>query len=290
MSCTWDANMMKQGWKYSIAISEPLSDGYPSLLRGDFPAMMTKACEIGYDAVELHVESPRAIDVAAVCRRKKELGLEISAISSGLAYTQGRLSLFSEDDAVRKNARERFLEFIDACGELECMLILGLMKGQLLMRCTHEEADSLLEEYLKEVLAYARARGVTILLEPIHRFLTNYMNTVREVADYIDRIQADNFKALVDTYHMYIEEESMIDPLYYAQGNIGNFHVSDSNRRAPGLGQINFPELLNTLDIIGYRGYLSVECLPFPSQEESAKHSLQYLKAIENTVRLRRRG
>jgi len=284
----WDGEMMKQGWKYSVAISGPLSADYPSLLQGDILAMMTKARHIGFDAVELHIESPQEIDADAVCQRKKELGIDISAISSGLAFTQGSLSLFSEDVSVREKARERFMEFIDVCGKLECMLILGLMKGQLLMRYTHEEADVLLEEYLKEVLAYARGRGVTVLLEPIHKFLTNYMNTVRQVVDFIDRIQAPNFKALIDTYHMYIEEESMIDPLYYAQGNIGNFHVSDSNRRAPGLGQIDFPEMLNSLDIIGYEGYLSVECIPYPTQEEAARHSLQYLKALESTVRLRR--
>ena len=254
MIVKWDGRMMKQGWKYSVAISEPLSDDYPSLMQGDILAMMTKASEIGFDAVELHIESPEQIDVDALCKRKQELGIEISAVSSGLAFTQGRLSLFSEDDSVRQKARERFRSFIDVCGKLECMLILGLMKGQLLMKSTREEADSLLEEYLEEVLSYARGRGVTILLEPIHKFLTNYMNTVRQVIDYIDRVQAPNFKALIDTYHMYIEEESMIDPLYYAQGNIGNFHVSDSNRRAPGLGQIPFLEMFNTLDIIGYRG------------------------------------
>ncbi|MBN2860198.1 MAG: sugar phosphate isomerase/epimerase [Sphaerochaetaceae bacterium] len=281
---------MKKGWKYSVAISEPISTDYPSLLQGDILAMMTKASEIGFDAVELHIESPEELDVDAVCRQKEELGIEISAISSGLAFTQGRLSLFSEDDSVREKARERFRSFIDVCGKLECMLILGLMKGQLLIQSTHEEADSLLEEYLEDVLAYARDRGVTILLEPIHKFLTNYMNTVKQVIDYIDRIQAANFKALIDTYHMYIEEENMIDPLYYAQGNIGNFHVSDSNRRAPGLGQIHFLEMFNSLDIIGYQGYLSVECIPFPSQEESARHSLQYLKAMESAVRLRRKG
>ncbi len=281
---------MEHGWKYSVAISELLSDQYPSLLQGDLEVMIRKAEGLGYDAVELHLESPDQVDADAICALKEELGIEISAISSGLAYTRGELSLFSDDDGIRNLARDRFIDFVDLSEKLGCMLILGLMKGDLLSGRSIEEADGLLDSYLQEVLVYAQKKGVTLLLEPIHRFLTNYMNNVAHVTDYVERIQFRNFKSLIDTYHMNIEEESMIDPLYYAQRHLGYFHISDSNRRAPGLGHIDFLSVLNTLDEIGYRGYLSVECLPFPTQEESATHSLRYLKAIERAIQLRRIG
>lgn len=278
---------MRHPWKYGIAVSEPISSDYPSVLQGSIPEMIIKAKQYGFDAVELHIEEPEKVDFFEINTICKNNDLEVSAISSGLSYTQGRLSLFSKDNAIKERARKRFQNYIDLCAELNCMLILGLMNGQLLSNYTINEANDLLEEYLSEILVYAEQKEVTIVFEPINSFLTNFMNEVSSVVDYVNRLQRSNFKTLIDSYHMNIEEKSFIDPLYYAKDVLGYVHISDSNRKAPGLGHIDFQSILNTLNEINYRDYLTVECLPSPSAEEAAKHSISYLKALENAIRLR---
>jgi len=58
-------------------------------------------------------------------------------------------------------------------------------------------------------------------------------------------------------------------------------HVSDSNRRFPGGGNIDFKVVLRELRAIGYSGVVTSECLPWPDAERSARLGLSYLKALE---------
>lgn len=67
-------------------------------------------------------------------------------------------------------------------------------------------------------------------------------------------------------------------------GKLGYVHLADNSRRYPGSGQIDFSKILAALQEIGYNGYLSVECFPYPSSQEAAGAALRYLKDLADAI------
>ncbi len=61
---------------------------------------------------------------------------------------------------------------------------------------------------------------------------------------------------------MNIEEADPMAALRAAAGRLVNFHVAENNRMAPGLGALDWPTIIATLQEVGYDGALSVEFCP----------------------------
>ena len=65
--------------------------------------------------------------------------------------------------------------------------------------------------------------------------------------------------------------------------SVNHEDISDS-RWYPGSGYINFEEILEALDQIGYEGYLSVECFPHDDNINTASKALGYMKKLDETM------
>ncbi len=122
--------------------------------------------------------------------------------------------------------------------------------------------------------------GVRLALEPINRYETTLINTVDEGLDLIDRVGADNFGLLLDTFHMNIEEPSIEESIRRAGDRVFHFHVADSNRWYPGAGHLNFRSILSALAEIGYEGFVSGEFLPRPDAETAAREAIVFLRGL----------
>jgi D-psicose/D-tagatose/L-ribulose 3-epimerase len=72
-------------------------------------------------------------------------------------------------------------------------------------------------------------------------------------------IEEDNIGILLDTFHMNIEEASMTQTIEDSQYLLKHMHVSDNNRKMPGLGHIDFGEIINSLNKVKFDGILSFE-------------------------------
>jgi sugar phosphate isomerase/epimerase len=79
---------------------------------------------------------------------------------------------------------------------------------------------------------------------------------------------------------MNIEEQSLLAACVAARGRIGLVQTVDSNRRAPGMGHIDFAAIIAVLKAGGYDGFLSAEVLPYPDGEGAARVARAHLKAI----------
>ena len=80
----------------------------------------------------------------------------------------------------------------------------------------------------------------------------------------IERVGADNFGLLLDTFHMNIEEPVIEESIGRCSRHIFHFHVADSNRWYPGAGHVDFKSSLNSLFTTGYEGWVSGEFIPMP--------------------------
>jgi D-psicose/D-tagatose/L-ribulose 3-epimerase len=81
---------------------------------------------------------------------------------------------------------------------------------------------------------------VRLVIEPLNRYESCIVNTAEDVSRFVKEVDHPNVRALLDTYHMNIEE-SDIEKAFLTVGDcLEVVHFADSNRRALGRGHIDF--------------------------------------------------
>jgi sugar phosphate isomerase/epimerase len=73
---------------------------------------------------------------------------------------------------------------------------------------------------------------------------------------------------------MNIEETHVADALRAGSTVLGHVHLADSNRRPAGDGHTDFAVVAKALRDVGYNGYISAECLPYPDSDAAAKATI----------------
>ena len=64
-----------------------------------------------------------------------------------------------------------------------------------------------------------------------------------------------------------------------------HFHANDPNRRGPGMGDLDFLPIMQTLVDCQYKGWISVEVFDYePGVERLATESLNYLRQIQSQL------
>ncbi|WP_316793241.1 sugar phosphate isomerase/epimerase [Pedobacter frigoris] len=115
---------------------------------------------------------------------------------------------------------------------------------------------------MKEIYAYSEAAGVLLGIEPINRFETYFINRAEQALALAAEV-GPNCGVCLDTFHMNIEERNMFDAIRMAKDRLVGFHVADNNRMAPGMGDLDWQKIVDTLREVNYNGVLSVEfCAP----------------------------
>jgi sugar phosphate isomerase/epimerase len=122
---------------------------------------------------------------------------------------------------------------------------------------------------------------VKLAIEPINRYETNIINTVESGIEKVKMANMENVGLLLDTFHMNIEEPSIVQSILKAKEHTFHFHVADSNRWYPGAGHINFSEVLDTLEKIEYKRFVTAEILPLPDPDTSAIKAIEHMRKLE---------
>jgi sugar phosphate isomerase/epimerase len=117
----------------------------------------------------------------------------------------------------------------------------------------------LLEE-LTALGHHAASVGATVLLEPLNRYEDHMVNTLETAVSLVREVGLSSVAVTADFYHMNIEETDVAASLRAAAPHLRHVHLSDSNRREPGAGHLDWNRMIDVLDGIGYDGWLAVEC------------------------------
>ena len=241
---------------------------------------MEKAALLGYDGVELALLDATEVEPAWLQTLLQRYGLELPAISTGRVFGEGHLWCTHPDAAVRRRAVERIKGLVAVAAQFGARVNLGRVRGPIHEGETLEAAQGRFFECLRECADFAAPLGVELLLEPVNRYEINYINSVPEALDLLQTLGCPNVKVMPDVFHMNIEDDSIVASLIRAGDAIGYVHFADSNRRAPGQGHLNFPEIVMTLRALGYDGYATVEILPRPDPDTAAAAAIRYLRAL----------
>ncbi len=265
--------------KKCIVISTPGAQFSALAIKEDFKKSIKKVADLGFDAVELAVRDPKIIDVHELKKLLEQYHLPVPAIGTGQAYGEEGLSFTDPDPQIRRKAIQRIKDQMNLATDIGGpQVIIGLIRGTVKSGIDKDKAENYFVQSIAECLEYKPE--VTLTLEPINRYETNLYNDTRSAMEVIDKIGQPNLKMLVDTFHMNIEEKDIIESILHAKGYISHVHFADSNRWAPGCGHIDFSEILDALEEIGYEGAVSAEILPKPTPEECLKLTITYYQKL----------
>ncbi|MFX0004226.1 MAG: sugar phosphate isomerase/epimerase family protein [Candidatus Hodarchaeota archaeon] len=237
---------------------------------------------LGYDGIELSILEPERIDIKKINEIKDSYSLEISAIGTGNTYIRYGYSLGHQNEQIRNNAIKRIQEYIDFAYKTGSKVIIGLIRGRFNNESSSNKEKSYIKASLRKCCQLAENKGVTLLFEPINQFEIDSYNTISEAIELINQISSNNLKLLIDTFHMYLEEDPgfIWEDLKEITHLVSHLHLADTNRRTPGTGHFDFKTFLEIFKRSGYNGFASIETIMKPSFEEVAKNSSEYLRLI----------
>jgi len=125
---------------------------------------------------------------------------------------------------------------------------------------TYELERALFVELLGELGDYATKVGSYLILEPLNRYESFWLNRVEEGVELCKEVGSPGIMTMADFFHMHIEEADIPESIRQAKGYLANVHLADSNRQTPGNGFTNFRSGLAALKEIGYEHYMGLEC------------------------------
>ncbi len=96
-------------------------------------------------------------------------------------------------------------------------------------------------------------------MEVLNRFEGYLLNTCAECVEFVKQVDVPNVKVMLDTFHMNIEEDNMVEAILLAGDKLGHFHVGENNRRLPGKGNMPWYEIGSALRAIGYNKNIVME-------------------------------
>lgn len=269
-----------KNWKYAVSSADAAPSTAPILLQGGVVENLEKAARLGYDAIEVHTREDVEFDYEAIRAAYERTGARVSMVITGRLNTEGMCSLCADEPYIVSAAMEGMRQYIDMAQKMEAGIVIGWVKGNVPKGGAREKYLDRLARNLRILGAYGEERGVPLNLEVINRYEVNIFTTAAETVQFLDKYQLKNCYAHLDTFHMGIDECDPVEAIRLCRGRLGYFHLADNSRRYPGSGQFDFSKQLKALEEIGYDGYLSVECLPYPNGEEAARKAIAYMKSL----------
>ena len=142
-----------------------------------------------------------------------------------------------------------------------------------------DKAWSQLVEVLRTIDSLVRAKGITVVIEPLCKLESNMINTVGEGLQLVKNVDRENIKLLVDYYHLVMEKE---DPeiILDAGSYIKHTHFANpSGRVYPVEAEDGYVRFMNLLKQVGYEGRISVEAYTKDFSLD-ARRSLEILRQL----------
>lgn len=258
-------------------------------------SLFPKIKSYGYDAVEIPVEDPALIDIGLVKKALTDNGLK--PIICG-AFGPSR-DLTHEDPSFHKTC----FDYLDSCFQITSELGAGFVAGPMYSavgkaRLVSPEQKKIEWDRavtnLRKVCSRAGEFGLEIAIETLNRFETDLINTAAELRQLIDDINEPQAKAILDGFHMNIEEPSIEDAIKAVGDKLIHVQVSENYRGTPGTGQTNWAAWKRGLEAVNYQGTISIESFTpeikelagavciwkplVPSQDGFAKEGLEFLR------------
>lgn len=224
-----------------------------------------RARKAGMDFVELLVPEPGELDLAEAkaAAAGEGLGLVLAA------RVNLQRDLASADAAARAAGLAYLRTCVDVAVALGAKIVGGPLYGAPLVFAGRAPAPvepdprkrrvDWVVDGLRAAAAYAAGKGVTLGLEPLNRFETDFANTTEHALEIVDAVGSPALGAMLDTFHMNMEDRDIAASIRKAGSRVVHFQANENHRGFLGDGHIDWPAVARALVAIGYRGPITLE-------------------------------
>jgi len=261
----------------TINLIESMSAG-PWIFWHHLEESLKKAAALGFDGVELFTASGADVDAGYLRQQLDHYGLGLAAVGTGAGKVMHGLTLTDPDAGIRQKAMAFISEMILFGAHFGAPAIIGSMQGNVLPGGNREQTMEWLVQGLETLQKTASDHGVMLIYEPLNRYETNLLNTLKAGSEFLKKNDLNNVRLLADLFHMNIEEDSLPKIILECRDYIGHVHFADSNRKPMGFGHTDLPPIAAALKEISYSGYVSAEAFPWPDPEAAAAQTINAFK------------
>ena len=257
-------------------------------------SLFSRIREWGFDGVELFLSPGEPAKIVSVRRMLDALRLERATCT----VLPREANLVSSDAQVRARGAAHLVRCVERTAELGAQLMCGPLYaglGVFTGRRRTEDEWKWAVEGLQAAAQRGQELGVTLCVEPLNRFETYFLNTLKDAAQLVRDIAMPNVRVHFDTFHANIEERHPADSLRAVANELGHVHFSENDRGTPGDGHVDWKSIALALKEIGYDGWLTIESFAHPdpglaaaaiwrdlapSGDELARSGLRFIKNL----------
>lgn len=214
----------------------------------------------GFESVEIPIEDPSHITPSHINAELKKAGLVCGSVCACMGPDR---DLRGTPEA-QETGKAYLKAIIDQAAELNHATVIGPVysavgRADAVEPKEYQKQWKTVVKHLKEIAKYAEKKGVTIALEPLNRFETDFINTADQGLKMIADVGSPALVLHLDTFHMNIEEKNQAKAIKKAGKLLGHFHACGSDRGTPGNDHIAWPEIVKALKGIKYEGDVVIE-------------------------------
>jgi 2-dehydrotetronate isomerase len=219
------------------------------------------AAAAGFKAVEMHwpYQVPAA-EMRNALSRSQVTMLGLNTPVGNAAAGDFGLGALSGREAEFQQALDQAVSYGHAIGATAVHCMSGLVTPD-----AASAAERTLVTNLTLAADKASQADMTVLIEPInHRDKPGYfLHTIEQAASIIDQVGRRNVKIMFDCYHTQIMQGDLTRRLKDHLDLIGHVQIAAVPSRAePDEGEIDYRDICQSLDRLGYSGWIGAEYKP----------------------------
>ncbi|MHC1726555.1 MAG: sugar phosphate isomerase/epimerase family protein [Syntrophobacteraceae bacterium] len=262
-----------------------------AFLRSSLSDTISTLARIGYEGIEIMADVPHAYPLHFTDREIRETrrlldkkGMEISNINAFMHHADGDTyhpSWIENDPSERTRRIEYTLRCIDLAEKLGAPHI-STEPGGPLEDVSRAEGFSFFRAGLRAVEGRAREKKIKVLIEPEPGLLIENSSEFLEVYKDLD---PSVFGLNFDIGHFFCVGEDPSALVAQLISCTSHFHLEDiaptrkHHHLMLGVGAIDIPRVLQTIDETGFTGFVTVELYTYEAKaEEAAVNALEYLR------------
>ncbi len=217
----------------------------------------------GFAAVECHW--PQGQDAGQIRAALTETGLPMVGLNTArgdAAAGEFGLSALPGRRADARSAVDAAVAFARAVGAVNLHVMAGVASGPDAHRAF---LDAL--EY-----ACATAPDLTVVIEPINTFDVPgyFLADTAQAIDIIDKMSLQNLKLMFDCYHVARTEGDVLGRLAACWPHVGHIQFAGvPDRGRPDQGSLDYANVFNGIDRLGWTGFLGAEYKPGGATDDS---------------------
>jgi len=233
----------------------------------------------GFDYMELRTSEVAALsdaDYESLAVELKQLALPVPA-----AYWFLPAEIKVTGPSVNKNRQMEYLnKALDRVSRLGVRLIVFGSGGarQVPEGFSKQEAFEQLVDFGKRTGPAARARNITIAIEPQRREESNIINNTAEALAWVEAVNDPSIQLMIDYYHFSVEKEDTAI-IAKVKDHLRHLHMANPNHRVMPLSwaEYDYPPFFAALRQIEYDKLISLEASSDNLQVDGPK-SIQLLR------------